>query len=460
MSSSGRRDDGDFMSNFDPELVHRVLLTEPADFHLLTASGSPRESRTPTYEDFVRESAFVSSLTDERSISGSGGAVIVDDMASRMSRTMKRVFHDNIISALENDGNFDPLRGVVLDLHSALRSLVPNRSDLHGMLSDEDVWSVGTEGEVEAGLRSMIPLLVGSAEALSRLESEDRSQTTVELVRLIRASFSDGGGAAGAANPPLVPLGLSLSSFVVSVVTYLYYKAGMCQTDVADFKLANILAPRIKAEGVEYERSNFQVRYGKFNDIGTAPVTRDWICGIIDRCDDTTEDLRSFEERRAEAVQTIGWVDAILFHEAGGVGGMSGPSSIAVPEVLAIDIINVRRIRDVTRLSVAGSALALHACTVSGAGDAVLRTGGPSSMMDNVEQCRVRLVKAMDERVTRSREQYEAHVSGAVVKLARALKPSLSTDDEEVLSSRSSAVLRGEDPVIKLLNKRMKEVSK
>jgi hypothetical protein len=57
---------------------------------------------------------------------------------------------------------------------------------------------------------------------------------------------------------------------------------------------------------------------------------------------------------------------------------------ILVPEVLQSDVANLRSIRSTTRMSVIGSALALHACTVAGVGDAVLRRE-PSTAEINVE---------------------------------------------------------------------------
>eukprot|EP00566_Odontella_aurita_P005016 CAMPEP_0113541080 /NCGR_PEP_ID=MMETSP0015_2-20120614/8834_1 /TAXON_ID=2838 /ORGANISM="Odontella" /LENGTH=615 /DNA_ID=CAMNT_0000440949 /DNA_START=106 /DNA_END=1954 /DNA_ORIENTATION=+ /assembly_acc=CAM_ASM_000160 len=500
------RDGGgnDFMSNFDPDLIHRVLLADPADYHELTLSGAPRIDHTPTYREFAKELGF--------DVGGDGPTRgDDDDIASRISRTMKRAFLDMAVGAAEGekpaagggegekeeededeaqDGgdrppatptNLEPLKGMVLELHAAVRSLIPHRTDLHGRLSDEDVSGVDDGGDVFA----LVPRLIRAADALAQLESEDRSRTTrwwiemagplgpVEAASSAGEGHGDGigngnGNGNGLSPPPTPPspFGLSPAQFVATSAAYLHRKAEICSEDVANFKLGNVLAPRIAAGGLEYERSNFRRRFGDFDSDETAPVTREWIRRLAaaktsgENAAERREDLRAAEGQRAAAVRTVGWVAELLFSGGGKAeegetaAAAAAAASIAVPEVLHLDVRNVRMIRNTARTSVAGSALALHACTIAGVGDGVLRT---DSLPGDVRQCRDALVHAMANRAVGSQEQYERNVSNAVIKLARTLHPSLDAAKEESLASRTSAVLRGEDTVIKLLDSRMRE---
>lgn len=476
-----------FMSNFDHTLIHRVLLTDPTDFRSLTMNGQPRLDATPAFDGkFLYENGF----TDT-------GDVDQQDMSLQISRTMKKAFHDALLASLrqaaaaQTEEEQDTLQGttqpstrstaalsaLIIELHEKMRQMIPNRTDLHGILSDEEVRSIELS-EGDSVISASLPHLIASAEALIQLESEDRSTTTRQWLEMASNVVQQ-----SPSTSSVLPLDIvSPEVFVVSSLSYLHLKADLCASDVADYHLSTVLAPQIALHGPEYERFIFQQRFGPFEEEETAPITRQWIERTIEECGMSKEELRSSDERRVTALQTIGWVNLILFQTRGEVSneedtGANGDSTdgfnveetadeqqepepqqqpfIHVPEILQADVAGLRSIRSTTRMSVIGSALALHACTVAGVGDAVLRRD-PSTA--EINQCRHNLIEAMSGREVSSQQAFEEDIASAVIALAKVLKPALTNEEEQVLKSRTPKAMQGEDPVVKLLDNRMRVV--
>jgi hypothetical protein len=118
-----------------------------------------------------------------------------------------------------------------------------------------------------------------------------------------------------------------------------------------------------------------------------------------------------------------------------------------------LDVDQLQSIRLVTKRAAAGSALALHACNAAGMRTSVLEE--PPQASSPLELRRVDLLEAM---AGTTNAEYEENVANAVVRLAKDWNPSLETNAEMALWNRTSSVLRGEDPVICLLDSRMKQV--
>jgi hypothetical protein len=128
-----------------------------------------------------------------------------------------------------------------------------------------------------------------------------------------------------------------------------------------------------------------------------------------------------------------------------------------MPEILAMDFEHLNSIRLVTRSAAAGSALALHACNAAGVSSSVLNE--QLDVTSPIYTCRQAIAEAMiSQHNFTSKEAYEESVGQAVVRLAKEWNPSLSPDAEGRLKNQTTSVLRAEDPVIRLLDTRMKEV--
>jgi hypothetical protein len=128
-----------------------------------------------------------------------------------------------------------------------------------------------------------------------------------------------------------------------------------------------------------------------------------------------------------------------------------------MPEIFYLDIMEVKAIRVAAKLSVVGSALALHASNIAGVGDAVLRQ---NPLPPDIQQCRQKLIRAMGIKAVGSRELYEKAVGDVVIELTKVLNPGYecNSDEECIIRSRTVATMRGEDPVIQLLDNRMRTI--
>lgn len=409
----------------DPRLVHRVLLTDPVDFPSLTMSGRPRMTTTQTYTDFS------DTLQESRtSTINSSGIHLVD-----MQTLVRGAARDVLYQRVQTNQSLEPAKEVLLELHNKVRQLIPSRKDLHSLLKDEDV----RQAENLFQLQSATLVI---AQAILQLESPARSASTQEFIRSQSKSIPS------SSNDELNPE--SISSLITPLF-FLLWKVELCAADMQDFYLANVWAPQIHQNGKILEHEHFQSQYGKFADSTTAPNTRQWIQFLLDEREqqkggDTITSSRQSRVWRQDLLAK-GWIEDIMFRSP-------ELPVLALPEILALDAENLADIRQVTRLAMAGSALALHACTSAGQStDALNRQVQDRSL----EVQRVTLVQAMNQQQQRSPADYERVVGDAVVALA--LQWNSDMDDATVssLRNRVTVTLRGEDPVLTLLNGRMKE---
>lgn len=97
--------------------------------------------------------------------------------------------------------------------------------------------------------------------------------------------------------------------------------------------------------------------------------------------------------------------------------------------------------------------MALHALSTAKVKDLALKKDPLDAVIEN---CRKKLASAMSNRGVGSQELYERNICDAIVDLARALNPLVSKSNIELLNNRTKVTLKGEDPVIKLLDNRMR----
>jgi hypothetical protein len=409
----------------DPRLVHRVLLTDPVNFSSLTMSGHPRMTTTQTYTEFS------DSLEGSRTSGNIGGRHAIN-----MQTLVRGAARDVLCQRVQTSQSLEPVKEVLLELHNKVRQLIPSRKDLHPLLKDEGVRQAKNVSQLQSAT-----LVI--AQALLQLESPARSASTLEFIQSHSKAMPT------SSNDEMNPE--SISSFITPLF-YLMWKVELCQADMQDFYLANVWAPQIHQNAMSLTHEYFQAQYGKFADSTTAPNTRQWIQSLWDKqqqqqVGDTS--ITTSRQSRAwrQGLLAKGWIEGIMFRS-------SDLPVLALPEILALDADNLADIRQVTRLAMAGSALALHACTTAGQSTDVLN----QQVQDrSLEVQRVALVQAMNEQQRRSPADYELVVGDAVVALA--LQWNSDMDDAAVLSLRDrvTVTLRGEDPVLKLLNGRMKE---
>jgi hypothetical protein len=393
----------------DSSLIHRVLLADPSDFSKLTISGQPADLETLSFTNFDESLARVRTNTG------------IDDI----SVMLKAAFRDRVLDESERSQRNSAVQELLSDLHNHLRALVPSRTDLHGLLQKESILQAQSLADLNG-------LVVQAAQALVQLESPARSMSTLAWLETAQSPSNH------------VDL-----SFVVTSILYLLQKAEQCQTDKQNFYLGRVWAPRIHEHGVALKRRHFEQSHGSLVELNNAKATKLWIQELFAAIPDSERKGLLVSPEARQALVFRGWIDEIVFRP-----GTRPP--LQLPEVLDHDQDALRRIRSLTRLAVAGSALALHACTAAKQSPDVLKLATEDT--PSLESRRVALVQAISEPLSKTPGQYQDEVSVAVINLSRKWSNSNSIDSaaEETLRGRTRAVLQAEDPVLQVLERRMK----
>ena len=213
-----------------------------------------------------------------------------------------------------------------------------------------------------------------------------------------------------------------------------------------------LLAPRIRAFGIDYIRLQFQRKFGgKVNLLkqDKLPHTTSWIQELVDGGELSSskreEALESIELRRT-IIWTVAWIRNLLFRsprnpreeeECGDSGDQKKPRSpFLLPEVFMLDFETIKEIRKVTQWSVVGSALALHASNAAGVGQGVLQIPlGQNVMIDN---CRQDLKDCLQGKAPltamMSQEELENAIIDKVLKLTQASNQSLTSVAQETIN--------------------------
>ena len=405
----------DVLSKLDPALIHQILLTESTDFSSLSMPDFPERSlKTLSYEGFNEclETSDISSLEQDT--------------------VVKKAVRDHALGRItQKPDDLTPFQDLLLELNNNIRGLIPNRKDLHSLLEDSKVQKVQKFSE-------LILYIKTAARALAKLESEVRVESTQKLLNKLEIIDNDDG--------------YKLAEECVMAILYLMYKTELCESDKQHFYLENIWAPKIHKEGPDFERKDYQRKFGSFSDPNSSPATRQWISFLFESegkenaPNSTVQQLKGSSEARKDMIRSS-WIEDIVFRD-------TQQKSIPLPEILSYDMKRLEILREVTKVAVAGCALALHACSAANANpQEVLTTVGPQSL----QRRRENLLEAMKNRFGKPSEDYEMEVVRASVALAQEWTTSLAASAKESLSSRVIAVLRGQDPVLKLLNTRIKE---
>lgn len=361
-----------------------------------------------------------------------------EDLPMRIAMNMKLAFFNGVAQEMSTE-NYFPVRELLKALHDKMRTLLPNRQDLHSHINDEAIGYSSCTSDV-------IQVLIRSGYLLANyLESPTRAETTRELITCLEAfngRFRDSED-----NTPLaIPYGLETEHiFVVASIAFVLQKAELCQLDVSNYKFAQ-LAPYIHQVGHEYERDHFTKTYGDFTAVSNIrelrqmlPSTNAWIketLGLSDSTDNIT--LQSSLDQKLDFIKGRGFVDGILFTK----------NELALPEVFSLDVESINNIRNTARCCVIASALSLHACNIIG-----------SSVVNKTEDnvLHGNILTSVLTKKHFSRDQLESEVIASLTSFTAALAEKRLSDVEcETLKNHALAVLRGSDPVLKLLDNRVR----
>lgn len=416
--------------NLDRELVHRVLLTDPSQFQHLTMSHERLED-TPSFSDFERSLNVRQRQTpgDEEQTSSSSQDVAFVTVRTLVQNSMKGAYRDQLVKQILESSSLQPAKELLRELHQAIRQLIPSRIDLHSILKDEEI-------TMSSNPKDLLACVLKAGRAMVQLEATARAETTTEWIHSTTAHIRT-------ALPQTMDKPIVL--YTVSSILYLLYKTELCEVDKQDFYLGHVWAPLIVAQGTTLERRGFERTFGPISSSKPPPATEAWLkTSVSKQSHDTRRNiLESTTERKRFVFES--WIRDIVFQRQ---------SQVDLPEVLSLDMDRIESIRQVAKTAVIGSALALYACQVSGKPTSVLEEPIPAkSILDNR---RISLVQAILETFKRQ-DQYERDVVHALVLLSREWDPSLDGSKQSILQSRAEKVLRGDDPVLNVLDRRIQD---
>ena len=408
----------------NPILIHRVLVTDPADFDKLSWDGVVSQSPDVPPEQFM--STFVPERESEE--------ISPSDLPMRIAEQMKLAFFKGIAQELASK-NYNAVRDLMKDLHDKMRSLLPNRTDLHSHINDDDISNTTCTLDI-------IRVLLRSGHLLANyLESPSRAQSTRELLSCLE-SFS----CSTDDNETIshtIPYGIeSEHLFVIASIAFLLQKAELCQMDVSNYKFTQ-LAPYIQQIGHEYERNHFKKAYGDYATVPTGelrqmlPSTNTWIKKALEMFQSTDNiKTKSNIQQKMDFIKGRCFVDGILFTK----------NELALPEIFNLDIEDINSIRNEARCCVIASALSLHACNIIGSPVSKTDVGDDGTLLMSILR-----------KKHFSRDGLESEIVSALTSFTAALaKRSLTTTESETLKNHALAVMSGEDPVLNLLDNRIR----
>eukprot|EP00977_Amphora_coffeiformis_P012825 scaffold3240_cov187-Amphora_coffeaeformis.AAC.20 len=409
-------------------LVHRILLTDATNFASLTISGHPPLLETPPYDAFVSSLELATTTQNTTSHHERGDASTL----MNINAMVKGAFRDKLCESIARKHDWSEAVDLLCELHMFIRNLVPSRKELHDYLDDQ-------EARRAPNLMALRAVVVKAAAALQALEAPARSESTGAWVRQfwqMDCSTDE--------------FSMDSIKMLVNGLLYLLFKTELCETDKQNYFLAAVWAPILQSEGPKLEQKAFEKDYGSMKEPSTAPATRDWINSLVDKLTDAeVSALLVSKSLRWNLIRT-GWIEEILFRPA-------DSSALQIPEILARDAGRLQGLRHVTRMAAAGSALALLACQAAEQPMEVLEESEAEDDESSIiNRKRKVLVQVMAEHF-KSPVNYEQDIGNAVIAIAKIWKPDLCGQGVEGLLHRAKNVLKAEDPVIQLLDGRMKD---
>mmetsp|Transcript_44541 Transcript_44541/g.53896 ORF Transcript_44541/g.53896 Transcript_44541/m.53896 type:complete len:554 (+) Transcript_44541:117-1778(+) len=424
------------LSRYPPSIIHRILLTDLDDLARITYNNNPRPSSSYHFHQFLIDNGLISSPATK-------------NIPHEIARTMRKAYFDASTEEYSsNDNNPQPLLSAVISLNNSLRALIPRRTDLHSFID-------GDENSLSKTMKdNFFPPLLKAAEALETLQSPDRTDATREWIDKA-TGWCSSVTTVGNSNAFVTRNEFRLEAFTLAMASaaYLTTLAEQCHEDVINFKLQTFVVPLVRRNPVLFERRGLEQRFPD----GVYPATKDWIRRISVSAAAAADSQTC--GNRMDNVLRLGIVEDILFSSSTN----EQENKKLMPEVLLLDVEVMNAVRNVARLSVMGSSLALTTCHVLGVGEEVLMSSvldeehnGTSSRSICLDSERDNLIRAM-ARGTHVRGELTVEIKDAVLALATAINKSpLTPATTSTILNRSAAILQYVDPVVKLLDSRMR----
>eukprot|EP00557_Chaetoceros_sp_GSL56_P013597 CAMPEP_0176476906 /NCGR_PEP_ID=MMETSP0200_2-20121128/317_1 /TAXON_ID=947934 /ORGANISM="Chaetoceros sp., Strain GSL56" /LENGTH=1066 /DNA_ID=CAMNT_0017872637 /DNA_START=272 /DNA_END=3472 /DNA_ORIENTATION=+ len=395
------------LGDINEQLVHEILLADDEDIEK-QLFREPELSIVDCVDTFMDK--FKNGCVDSSTTSDVGAFAF----------TMEKAFFDQISDEWVLNDNMRGVKEVLVEILSKMRKLVPSRKDLHVHFS-----SIHADNCARAV--DVLSLLLRLAKVMGDLlESPFRAQSTLKWYQ-ISTLFHEG-------RISEVPFGFTTSkSYIVASLAFIVKKLDLCHADVINFRLGK-LTPIIKTNGVSYERSRFNHKYG--SSAQNLLATKAWMERLKPDLMDCSLGL--------PAALRKGFVDELLFVK----------ERISMPEILCLDAARISSIRERAQKIVLTSSLLLLMCNI---------ISFPISRFESKDLIgKVKVYKDTILRLLRSYVSFEdacVKSSDAILSFAEAIIGEKLDDVMcQKLSEATESVLRGVDPVLSLMDKRIKDV--
>jgi len=405
------------------DLVHKILLTGSDNIEDLLV-------RTPNgykAEIFDTANNYMTYWYQRRAILSNTDSEVPNTVSleEATAMTMECAYFDKIEHELTDNQSLAGIQDLILNLCHKMRQLVPNRTDLHSCISDDDVMSCRSTADA---LRLLVKI---SCIMSNDLEAPYRSMSTVEWQQNTEAYLDL--KVAGDSNIPYEFE--NPEAFLVASISFLIKKIDLCHLDKMNFELVKVV-PLICQFGGKYEQKNFQAKYGMFGSMSLMKdLSATW--GWMQR---SHEALTMSPDMLIDTMRTDCFVDGLLFVQ----------DAIPMPEVMALDGELIVKVRRLAQTAVVGSALFLHACSISAIPACQL-----NSLTSQAKYHRDQLVALL-----KSKSSYDS-LSEALSNFIEAVKrKELEPEKKSSLRRLVERVCNANDAVLKLLDIRMRQLFK
>jgi hypothetical protein len=273
-------------------------------------------------------------------------------------------------------------------------------------------------------------LLMKMAHILSNnLESPYRASSTNEWCQSAMLYHN----AMGTAKNMSIPYSFNtLEAYLIASTVFLLKKTDLCQVEKVNFQLLQAV-PLIRQRGHEYELKNFQEKYGSSEGALDLTATREWM-----------------DKSRSAFVNSPNELTAILRNNCFIDGLLFTNESIKMPEVLYLDGPLIQSVRTQARNTVIASALFLHGCNVNGIPAAQLSPYISQAMYHRERISALILSNPSCDALLEALIDFSEGIGREV----------LDSEKVSALKRLVVAVLNGTDPVLKLLDSRMRNFFK
>jgi len=400
------------------QLVHNLILMDSEDFEKL-AFGTENCPLKSAEEFMTKFQGLDKSFKKDTKVTET-------KIVKTVSETVEKAFFDSVTERwVRSDNDMEGVKQLMITLISKMRKLIPSRKDLHQYFTEDQVANCKSADDV-------LSMLLNTSNVMAKsLESQQRSVSTIEWYNVASTWYGR--------RHEDIPLPFHfkcLKSFLIASLAFLVKKVDLCQSDIVNYQLLQV-APLIRARGNEYELQKFKARYGNLNAME-----------LSDKLSSTWTWLKRMKTALIASPHNMcdalkeGFVDQILF----------ATDATEIPEILRLDMNQIHHLRSRAQKTVISSSLILHACKI-------INTRMTNSISPEAKYYKNEVLTLLDQNLpyeTLHMKILDATSMFAKVMYGKPLEPVMI----KTLENSTHSVLKGNDPVFSLMDRRMRCVFK